>query len=461
MADKEQMSELFSEKTEFKREISLFGGISILGGIMIGGGIFYLGSYVLMRTGFSLGLSLLCWVLGGIVSMLGGICFAELGAMIPKAGGVTVYLNTAFHPLLGFLSGFNSWLCSGPGSISAGALALTAMFGFKGTTGKIVATVIVVGFTAYNYYGVKLGSWFQNLTMIAKLIPIFIIMFAALFLGKADPVLSMTPMDGGASMSKILGMIAFATIATLWAYTGWTNLNAVTEELKNPRRNLPLAIILAIGGITVLYTLFNYAIFRVIPLPEIRTMVENKNLYLGTEVAKRLLGSAGGIIVTVGMMISMLGSINGMTLAFPRNYYAMAHEGHFFKSFKKLHPKYKVPYAPLLCQCFITLLLIWIRSLDQLTSLVVFTSMIYNVLIFVAVLRLRRTMPDAERPYKVWGGKFTIYLTILINFALLVNTVVEDPYTCMMGLIVPVVGSVLYFYFDRRLKAEKSSNSEA
>jgi APA family basic amino acid/polyamine antiporter len=461
MADKEQMSELFSEKTEFKREITLFGGISILGGIMIGGGIFYLGSYVLMRTGFSLGLSIIAWILGGIVSMLGGICFAELGAMIPKAGGTTVYLTTAFHPLLGFLSGFNSWVIGGPGSLSAGALALTAMFGFQGTTGKIVASVIIIGFTVFNYFGIKMGSWLQNLTMIAKLIPIFIIMIAAFIMGKAAPVLSLTPMDGPVPVGKMLSMVAFATVATLWAYEGWTNLNSVTEEIKNPKRNLPLAIILAIAGITVLYTLFNYAIMRVIPLAEIRTLLDAKKLYLGTEVAVRLLGSAGGVIVTVGMMISMLGSINGMTLAFPRNYYAMAHEGHFFKSFKKLHPKYKVPYAPLICQCFITLLLIWIRSLDQLTSLVVFTSMIYNVLIFVAVLRLRKTMPDAERPYKVWGGKFTIYLTTLINFALLINTLIEDPYTCLMGLIVPVIGSVLYFYFDRRLKAEKNNNPEA
>ena len=172
-------------------------------------------------------------------------------------------------------------------------------------------------------------------------------------------------------------------------------------------------------------------------------------------MAKRLLGSAGGIIVTVGMMISMLGSINGMTLAFPRNYYAMAHEGHFFKSFTKLHPKYKVPYVPLLCQCFITLLLIWIRSLDQLTSLVVFTAMIYQVLVFVAVLKLRRTMPDAERPYKVWGGKFTVYLTIVVYTALLINTFVKDPVTCLMGFSVPFIGCLVYLYFDRKLKAEK------
>ena len=459
--EREKIMELSSEKTEFKREIGLFGGVSILGGIMIGGGIFYLGSYVLMRTGFSLGLSVLCWILGGLVSMLGGLCLAELGAMIPKAGGMTVYLNEAFHPLVGFLNGFNSWVIGGPGSLSAGALALTAMFGLQGTLGKVVATAVILAFTAYNYFGVKIGSWLQNVTMVAKLIPIAIIMFAALIMGKASPVLSMSPMDGAVSLGKVFGMVSFATVATLWAYEGWTNLNCVTEEVKNPKRNLPLALIIAIGGITVLYTLFNYAIFKVIPLAEIRTLVDGGKLYLGTEVALRLLGSAGGIIVTVGMVISMLGSINGMTIAFPRNYYAMAHEGHFFKSFKELHPKYKIPHAAMFCQAFFTLLLIWIRSLDQLTSLVVFTSMLYNVLTFAAVLVLRKKMPDAERPYRVWGGKATVYLTVLINLALVVNTFIEDPLTCIIGFAVPAVGTAVFLYFDKKLKAEQCAGSAA
>ena len=149
MADNQNLvSQLSSEKTEFKREITLFGGVSILGGIMIGGGIFYLGSYVLQRAGFSLGLSLLCWFAGGVISLLGGLCFAELGAMIPKAGGVTVYLNTAYHPLVGFISGFNSWLLTGPASLAAGAVALTAMFGLGGVAAQIAASAILIAFTA-------------------------------------------------------------------------------------------------------------------------------------------------------------------------------------------------------------------------------------------------------------------------------------------------------------------------
>ena len=447
-------AELSSERTEFKREISLFGGVSILGGIMIGGGIFYLGSYVLIRTGFSLGLSLLCWALGGVVSLLGGLCYAELGAMIPKAGGVPVYLSTAYHPIVGFLSGFNGWLLTGPASLAGVAVALAAMFGLTGVQGQIFSSIVLIAFTVFNCFGVKQGSILQNVTMVAKLIPIFIIMGAAFLLGDVSPELSFTPADGPVAFSQLLNMIGFAVLATLWAYTGWVNLNAVTEELKNPKRNLPLSLIIAIVGIGVLYVMFNYAIYRVIPLDEIRALISEKKLYLGTEVALRLLGSAGGTLVTAGMAVSMLGSINGMVLAFPRNYYAMAKQGHFFKGFAWLHPKYKVPMDAIICQCLISVIFVWVRSLDQLTNLVVFGSMIFSVMVVAAVPILRFKMPHLERPYKVWGGSFTIGLTILVNFGIMLNTLINDPVTCVTGLSIPVVGMFVYLYFDYRRKWE-------
>ena len=450
-----------TSKAGFKQEIGLFGGVSMLGSIMIGGGIFYLGSYVLQRTDFSMGLSLLCWVIGGIITMLGGLCFAEMGAMLPKAGGMTVYLNTAFHPLVGFLNGFNSWLLSGAGSLAAGALAFSAIFGLTGTTGKLVASALMIAFTAYNMLGIKAGSMFQNFTMVAKLIPIAIIMISAFFMGDVSPDLTILPEGTSFDFSSFIRMTAFATLATLWAYEGWINLNTVSEEMKNPKRNLPLSLIIAIGGITLLYVLFNYAIYRVIPADEVRSLIDGESFYLGTEVAKRLLGGFGGVIVIIGMTISQLGSINGMAIAFPRTYYAMAAEGHFFKSFAKLHPKYRVPTAPILCQCLITIVLIWLRDLNQLTSLVVFSNMLFNVMVIIAVPVLRKKMPDAERPYKVWGGMPTVYVTIAIFFLMMLNTLFEDPLTCVIGLAVPAVGVLVYLLFDRRLKKERAQAGNA
>ena len=181
-----------TQPVQFKREISLFGGISIIGGIMVGSGIFYLGSYVLMRTGMSLGLALVAWIVGGIVSLLGGLCYAELGASDTRAGGTAVYLREAFHPVVGFMSGFSSWALGGPGSIAALAIALpsilTAFIPMSEMTIKMVAILLIIGLTVVNCFGVKLGSRLQNVSMIAKIIPIAIILILGLVRGTVTPI---------------------------------------------------------------------------------------------------------------------------------------------------------------------------------------------------------------------------------------------------------------------------------
>ena len=354
LSQKKTQSHTVEESSSgFRKEISLFGGVSIIGGIMIGSGIFYLGSYVLQRSEMSMGLSLLVWILGGLISLMGGLCYAELGAAMPKAGGSYVYLSRAYHPAVGFMSGFSSWLLGGAGSIAAIAIAFPKAFSsvipMSDTTVKVVAVVLILLLTAVNYVGVKSGSLVQNIFMVAKVAPILLILVLGLFVGRQsidwNPIPASNPSFGG-----LIGMIAFATVASLWAYEGWTNLNTVSEEIRNPKKNIPLALIIAIIGCTLLFTLFNLAIYRVLPAGEISAMIQNGDIYLGTEVANRVLGSAGQIIVIAAMATAIFGSLNGCILVFPRQYYAMAKDGYFFKSFAKLHPKYKTPATALWVQ---------------------------------------------------------------------------------------------------------------
>ncbi|MDU4890195.1 MAG: amino acid permease [Clostridium sp.] len=461
MSTENNLQQVTSEKTEFKREIGVFGGVSIIGGIMVGSGIFYLGSYVIERTGMNLGLSLICWIIGGLISLMGGLCYAELGSAMPRAGGRLLYLNEAYHPSVGFLAGFTDWLLGGPGSVAAIAIALPTALRFfidiNDTGIKVFAIVLIIGLTIYNCFGVKLASILQNVSMIAKLIPIVIIMCGALFLGKITPDLSLASASEAAAASggNIITMIAFAVVASLWAYEGWTNLNTVAEEVKNPRKNLPLALIIGIGGITILYTLFNFSIFKVLTHEEITTMIGEGNFYLGTAVAQKLFGSAGAIIVTVGMVLAMFGSLNGLIMAQPRMYYAMAEEGHFFKSYKKLHPKYKVPTTAIIIQGVISIILVMSRNLDELTTLVVFTGMIFNFLTVLAVPICRKKFPNIERPYKVWLYPVSVIITALIFLGLVVNTFFDDPTSAMLGCIVPVIGVFFYIYFDKKLKKEE------
>nr|WP_315024793.1 amino acid permease [uncultured Aminipila sp.] len=461
MSDQNRLSQLTSEKTEFKREIGVFGGVSIIGGIMIGSGIFYLGSYVIERTAMNLGLALICWVIGGMISIMGGLCYAELGAAMPRAGGRALYLNEAYHPVVGFLAGFTDWLIGGPGSVAAIAIALpTALKSFIDISDlgiKVFAIVLIIGLTIYNCLGVKKASALQNVSMVAKLIPIIVIMVTALFCGTVTPDLSLHSAIESASTGtgNIFTMIAFAVVATLWAYEGWTNLNTVAEEVKNPRKNLPLALLVGIGGITILYTLFNYSIFRVLTHEEIQAMITSGNFYLGTAVAQKVLGSTGAVVVTVGMVLAMFGSLNGLILAQPRMYYAMAEEGHFFKSYKKLHPKYRVPTTAIIVQGVISIILVMMRNLDQLTTLVVFTAMIFNLLTILAVPVCRKRFPQIERPYKVWAYPVSVIITALIFFGLLINTFFDDPTSAIVGFSVPLIGIGFYMYFDKQLKKSK------
>lgn len=449
-----------TESGEFKKEISVFGGVSIVAGIMIGSGIFYLGSYVLQRANYDTGVALLCWLVGGIVSLLGALCFSELGSSRPKAGGLTVYLNEVYHPIVGYMYGFSQWLIASPGSISAVAIAIpTALIEFFPGMGdmhvKSIAIILIILFTLYNILGVKEAAVMANVTLVAKIIPMAIILIGAIIIGNQMPDLSPMPVDeSGESVSFTsgVGIVAFATLASLWAYEGWSNVANLGEEMKNPQKNLPKMLIIGVGFVTVFYILFNFAIYRVIPIDEAKSMIEADNVYLGTEVARRLFGSFGSILVVAAMLIAMLGSLNGQVLAYARIGYAMAHEGHFFRNQGKLSKK-GVPAIALITQGVISIILVLFRSLDQLTTLVVFLGAIGSLLGVFGVLVNRYRFPELEKPYKVPGGIVTVIIATLCFVGLLVSNFLDDPLMSIFGLvIVPAIGAVIYIYYDRANK---------
>ncbi|MDD2993698.1 MAG: amino acid permease, partial [Pygmaiobacter sp.] len=321
--------------------------------------------------------------------------------------------------------------------------ALSSLMPMAGLTQKIVAVVMIVLLTVVNVYGVKLGSMVQNVFMVLKMLPIFAILIAGLLFGKETPNLSLMPASSP-SIGKILGMVAFGVIATMWAYEGWTNLNTIAEEIKKPKKNLPLAIIISITGVAVLYVLFNYAIYRVLPYDTITAMIDGGDYYLGTAAAKTLFGSTGQIIVGSAMILAIFNSLNGCIMVFPRSYYAMARDGAFFKGMAKLHPTYKTPVNALVVSAAVSILLVLSRDLGQLTSLVAICGILFNGLTFFSVILLRKKYPTLERPYKVWGYPVLIILVCLVMVGLVINTFVEDPVTSLWGFLVPIIGLIVY-----------------
>lgn len=343
---------LASDSTEFSRDITLFGGISILAGIMIGSGVFYLGSYVLIRSGMSMGLALLVWIIGGLVTLLSGLCYAELGTMMPKAGGGYVYLREAFGERVAYMSGISTFIIGSSGSIAGLAIALpqalTSLFPMSELQCKLIAVAVVVLLTAINYRGVKFGAALQNVFMVGKLIPLVLIILCGIFMGKQSPDLTPIP-AGGASIGEILSMVAFGVVATLWAFEGWTNLNTISEEIQEPRKNIPRAIIISILAVTALYVLFNFSIYRVLSYEDITSHIAAGDFFLGTAAANALFGHYGKIFVALAMAVAIFGALNGSVMVFPRTYYAMAKDGMFFPSFTKLHPKYHTPTGAIRC----------------------------------------------------------------------------------------------------------------
>lgn len=452
--------ELSSEKTELKRTIGLFGSISILAGIMIGSGIFYIGGIVLERCGMNPALAIAVWLIGGAVTLLCGLSFAELGAMMPKAGGGYVYLREAYGERVAFIDGFCKFMISSPASIAALAVAfasaLSSMVPIGISEQKVIAVAAVLILASVNVFGAAAGSLLQNALLVLKMLPILLILAFGLAEGAENPEV-MTGLAESLDVSfagpvSLISAVGFAVIAALWAYEGWVNLNCIAEEVKSPKRNIPLSLIASILGVTALYTLFNYSIFCTVPEEQIRSMIAAHNYYLGTAAAEILFGEAGKWIVGSAMLLAILNSLNGCILVFPRAFYAMARDGLMFKSLANLHPVYKTPVVSIFVSAACAVVLILFRSLAELTSLVAVYSLIFYGMTFWAVVKLRKKYPTMERPYKVWAYPASIVLICVITAALILNTFLNDPFTALIGIGFPALGSLIYEVKVRRLR---------
>lgn len=439
MSEKEQQQGL-------RKELGLFHSVSIVGGIMIGSGIFYVSTYVLERSGLSAGFAILAWVIAGLMSLMAALCYAELGTSMPQAGGTYNYISKAYGPGIGFSMGITDFFISQSGSISALAVGFTTYFSLLVPLTewqiKGMAIAIIVVLSLVNMMGVKKGGNLQGIFMIAKLVPIGIIIVCGLVMGKMNNPMDIVPGEG----MNPLSAFALAIVAALWAFDGWSSVYIVSEELKNPKRDLPRAVIIGVLGVTVVYVLFNLALLKVLPIDEIVATEAP-----GSMAAQAIFGKPGAVLVTVGALIAIFGSCNGCILAYPREYYAMARDKRFFKVFAKINPKTGTPVNAQLATMVVSSALILFGTFEQLTALVAFCAWIYYTLGVSSVYVFRKKYPDMERPYKVWGYPVLPAVTILLSLVVLVTTLWEDPMNSAIGVAIPVAGYILYhIYFKKQ-----------
>jgi APA family basic amino acid/polyamine antiporter len=428
-------------KTDLPRTLGLLDSLSIVVGVVIGGGIFLVPNLIAQNLR-SASWILAIWIFAGVVSFFGGLACAELGAALPATGGQYVYLREAYGPMVAFLCGWTNFLIS-RGAQSAWLAVVLVIYisyfhPFGPLASKALAVAAIAVFTYINYRGVSLGALVQKSFTLAKLTGILIIVASAFIFGHA----SAAPATIAAPVTP--SSFGVALIACLLAYDGWVQMSFVAGEIKNPQRNILLALGFGIAAVVTVYLLANLAYLRVLSVSEIAA-----STHVGADAAARVLGPIGGTLVSIIILLSIVGSLNGAILTCPRVYFAQAQDGLFFRRFGEVHPRYRTPAFAILAQGVWAAVLIVSGSYETLIDYAMFAIWVSYVFMIAGVLVLRRTQPDLPRPYKMWGYPVTPLLFLAVALWFLGNMLVTRPVPSLAGLALIASGVPVYFVWRR------------
>lgn len=441
---------------ELVRGLTLVDAASIVVGSIIGTGVFLKTATMSSLVG-SPGMVLIIWVVAGLLSLAGALAYAELGSLMPDAGGEYVYLKEGYGDLWAFLYGWMRFWIGSPGSIAAYAVgAMTFLSGavdlsFVG--GKTsAAVVVIIVFSSINCLSVAFGGRLNSIMTGLKLVMIIGIA-GGIFLFAGGGSISHFS-ESAPGFTGFAGWSAFgsATLAALWAYDGWNNLPMVAGEIKNPQKNIPLSLGLGMLIILAIYLVANVAYFYALPFTEILT--SNSDAYpdalpVGTKAAMTFLGQSGITILSAAFVFSALGAMNGSIMTGARVPYAMAKDGLFFKQLANVNDVTLVPVVSVIIQGIVSMLLALSGSFDQLTNYVVFSAWIFYAMVTGVVFVLRKKRPDAVRSYKTFGYPVVPVVFIVLAVLLLLNTVIESPRESLIGLAFILAGVPVFFIFKK------------
>ena len=450
-----------NQSIKLKRQLGLFDSSMMVIGIVIGSGIF-------MTTGLmaealpSASLILLVWIFGGLQMLAGALTYAELGAAMPKAGGQYVYLREAYGPLPGFLFGWVAFVAYISGTNAAIAVAIAEHLGsfypslsthnsiigigsFSISGGQIFALSLILVLSLINYLGIVFGKWVQNIFTVLKIGSILLFALAGLFISTGNHLdLSLNPTN--MSIGSILTGMGIALVAVNWTVGGWEYITFAAGEIKNPKKNLPLALIFGTIVILVLYFLINIAYLKVLPMDSLAGEIK-----VGETAARAIYGPGIAGVFSMVVIISMFGSLNGNILVGPRVSYAMAKDHLFFSRVADVHPKFHTPGNAIMIQGFWAAILTLSGTFEELITLVVFVNFMMWIAASSTVFVLRKKQPDLERPYKVWGYPYVPAFFIIFSMAIMVNTFFNAPGQSLLGLALTLLGVPVYFYWRKKI----------
>ncbi len=450
-----------AENPELARRLGLSTAIAVVIGTVIGSGIFLVPQEIALTLGDA-GWIIAVWIFGGLLSLAGALTNAEIAGMIPAAGGQYVYFREIYGDFPAFLYGWTTFIVYQTGSIAAIAVAFAKYLGFffpglntfqvnfglfvMPEVGiKLVAIGAIVFVTGVNYLGVQLGGFVQQLFTGLKVLAIAGIVFTCFVFGNRtghlySPFFSTNSLHG----TSLLSAFGIALVAVLWAYDGWNSVTYLAGEVKDARRNIPIALVAGTSAVIVIYVLANLAYMYVLPVSHIA-----HSQLVASDAISQFFGTNGAALIAIAVMVSSFGTVNATTMTTARVYFAMAKDKLFFKGISRVHPKYKTPHVSLVVQGIWASLLTLTGTYDQLFTYVIFASWLFYALGTFGIFILRKKRPDVPRPYKTIGYPFVPMIFVIVAVWFVYNTIVTDPRDSLIGLGLVMLGIPAYVYWKR------------
>lgn len=487
---------------ELVKGLGLTSATTLVMGSMIGSGIFIVSAEIAREVN-SPGLLIMAWAVTGFMTIVGALSYGELAAMMPRAGGMYVYLRESLGPLWGFLYGWTLFLVIQTGTVAAVGVAFGKFMGhfypqiaadnwllgplhvavwkpfgiplggmdMGLNTQNLMGVIVVVLLTVINIFGIRAGAAVQNVFTIAKTFALLALILAGIFVGRNPQAIAANFTDfwrlsalhsaSGTPLGPFVGVLtilAVAQVGSLFSADSWHDVTFTAGEVKNPKRNLPLSLFLGTGIVILLYIAANFIYLSVLPLngdPNGTSVMARGIKYatddrVATAVLQQMFGGSGAGLMAVAILISTFGCCNGLILAGARVYYAMAKDGLFFKSTGAVHPKYHSPKNALIVQGIWTCVLCLSGTYSDLLNYVIFAVLVFYILTIAGLFVLRRTQPQAERPYRAIG--YPLLPAIYIIMALFIDIVLlrYQPQYTWPGLFIVLLGVPVYWIWSRR-----------
>ena len=417
-------------------------------GNVIGSGIFLVPSSVLAQSGESVPIAMAVWLVGGILSLLGALSYAELGAMDRGAGGLYAYIRDGFGAFPAFLYGWTLFFVIGAGTVATLAVAaanyMTQFMSMSGFQKNVVAVALIVLMMVINVRGTRGSATVQNLATAIKVGAILAMSAVMFALGDGA---SLPPVAHTIAPVSLSG-VGLSIISVLWAYEGWQYVTFVSAEATEPQRSLPRAIVLGTLILMAVYLIANVA--YLVALGPARMAMSDR---VAGEAVSQVMGPAAGSLIAAAIIVSMYSAAHATVITVPRVYFQMARDGLFFTRLTEVHPRYGTPAIAIITSCAWAIVLALTGTFEQLLTYVVFIGWIFYALGAAAVIALRIKRPDAVRPFRVPGYPVTPLVFVLAAAAIVGNTVYSQPRQALIGIAVVLAGAPAYLIWRRRQQA--------